>query len=254
MTKGIEAAVNDLLILSDADCFPASKFWIQEMLTEISGKKDIVLGFSPYICTNKGLLNNFIRFEAIYTAIQYLSFALLGQPYMGVGRNLLYRKSIFIEKGAFSKHMNIASGDDDLFINEAASWTNTSINVSPDAFIYSIPKSSWRGYYHQKTRHLTTGIKYKLKHQVMLGMLALSHFGHYFFAMFLLFDPVLVSSAILLILVRFGIVAWLYWRILKLLQQTDLWVWSLLFDAALNLYYIAFSPNILIGNKRKWKQ
>lgn len=254
LTKGIEAAQNDLILLTDADCFPASDSWIFEMQSEIFGKKSIVLGFSPYICINKGILNSFIRFEAIYTAVQYLSFALSKMPYMGVGRNLLYRKSIFIERGAFVKHIEIASGDDDLFVNDAASWTNTSINLSPNAFTYSLPKSSWRGYYHQKTRHLTTGIKYKLKHQLLLGGLALSHFVHYVFGFCLLFVPDLLSSVIFLILVRIGLVVWLYRSILNKLNQADLWPWVPIFDASLILYYILFAPNILIGNKKKWKQ
>ena len=254
LSKGIFAAQYNLVLLSDADCFPASNSWIQEMQSEISDKKCIVLGFSPYICIEKSFLNTFIRFEAIYTAIQYLSLALYHLPYMGVGRNLLYSKSIFLERGAFSKHADIASGDDDLFINDAADRTNTSIKVTSNAFTYSLPKGSWRGYYHQKTRHFTTGIKYKMKHQVILGMLALSHFLHYVLGFYLMLIPEYSSSVFLLILVRMGMVVWLYQGILKRLNHSDLWIWIPLLDALLNVFYLLFAPNILIGNKRKWKQ
>jgi hypothetical protein len=65
-------------------------------------------------------LNRFIRFETVYSAVQYLSFALNGSPYMGVGRNLIYHKSLFAEANGFKSHEKIASGDDDLFINQVA--------------------------------------------------------------------------------------------------------------------------------------
>ena len=253
LKKGIEAAQYDYVLLSDADCYPASNQWINSMQKKVFSNFEIVLGFSPYICVSGSPLNVFIRFETIYTAVQYFSFVLIGKPYMGVGRNLLYKKSLFFDKDSFSKHAHLASGDDDLFINEAATSTNTTINLSPDTFVYSRPKSSWRGYYHQKSRHLTTGTKYKVLHKVLLGGLSLTHFLHYICAIFLMLSPEFRTFVIFLILVRLGVVLLLYGRILKKLQSTSLLVWIPFLDAMYVLFYIIFAPTLIIGNKVRWK-
>ena len=252
LTQGISAAIYDLLLLTDADCTPSGSNWIRSMQTEVVHQIEIVLGFSPYV-PRPGFLNLFIRFEAAFTAIQYLSFAIVGMPYMGVGRNLLYKRSLFYTKGAFSKHAHIASGDDDLFINEAAIRTNTSINLDPEAFIYSLPKSSWRGYYHQKSRHLSTGTSYKLVHQLMLGGFSISHFLHYLLVPVVLFVPGAFSTVLLLFLVRVGVVSLLYGLILKKFKAQDLLWWIPILDAIYVLYYIIFAPTFLIGKKDRWK-
>ncbi|MCB0615512.1 MAG: glycosyltransferase, partial [Phaeodactylibacter sp.] len=117
LSKGVNAAKFEILLLSDADCRPASPQWLDFMQAFIRDRAKIGLGYSPYF-RGKGILNAFIRFETVYSAIQYLSFAFMGLPYMGVGRNLCYRKSLFRGSGGFDSHAHIASGDDDLFINQ----------------------------------------------------------------------------------------------------------------------------------------
>ena len=52
---------------------------------------EVVLGYGAYK-KYPGFLNKLIRFETFHTALQYFSYALAGKPYMGVGRNLSYRK------------------------------------------------------------------------------------------------------------------------------------------------------------------
>ena len=58
---------------------------------------------------------------------------------MGVGRNLSYKKSVFFRHKGFSSHNNLASGDDDLFINKAATKKNIAIVIDKDAFTLSEP-------------------------------------------------------------------------------------------------------------------
>lgn len=251
LEKGIEAATHDLLLLTDADCAPRSKNWISQMQSAVSDDIVIGLGYSPYF-SESSALNIFIRFETIYTAIQYLSFALAGLPYMGVGRNLIYRRTVFEQAGGFQKHAHIASGDDDLLINATATNQNTRIVLHPESFTDSIPKKSWRSYYYQKARHLTTGSKYKPVHQFLLGLLAFSHFGHYFFGLSLATSPTL-PVVTLFYLVRIGIVWSMYGSILRKLEDRSLWPWIPLLDIAYLLYYVVFAPVLVTGNKQKWK-
>jgi len=170
LTLGIKAASNEHLLFSDADCKPLSEKWISEMVNNFSNKHHIILGYSPYKKIKNSLLNKLIRYETLLTAIQYFSYAKIGIPYMGVGRNLAYTKSDFFEVNGFSKHMKIKSGDDDLFINQIANRKNTVSCFSKTSFTESSPKKTYKEWILQKRRHISTAVHYKLIHQYLLGL------------------------------------------------------------------------------------
>jgi glycosyltransferase involved in cell wall biosynthesis len=173
LTLGIKSAKYNNLLLTDADCRPQSNNWIAGMVECLTSDKEIVLGFSPYF-KEKGFLNNLIRYETFNTVVQYFSFALIGMPYMGVGRNLMYRKSLFLKNKGFAKHTNIVGGDDDLFMNDVANAHNTAVCLNPETFMYSFPKTTWQTWYRQKRRHLSVSKYYKLQHKINLGGLGVS--------------------------------------------------------------------------------
>jgi len=168
ITIGIKAAKHNLLLFTDADCEPASNQWIRNMQSRFTPGKDIVLGFSPYR-KRKGFLNQFIRFETLITAQFYLSMALRNNPFMGVGRNLAYRKDLFFKHKGFASHQHIMSGDDDLFINQAATNTNVAIEIDSASFVNTDAKTTFESWSNQKSRHMTTGKYYKTQHKRVLG-------------------------------------------------------------------------------------
>jgi biofilm PGA synthesis N-glycosyltransferase PgaC len=168
VTMGIKAAKYDLLLFTDADCEPASDQWIRNMQSRFTPGKDIVLGFSPYRKT-KGFLNQFIRFETLITAQFYFSMALRNNPFMGVGRNLAYRKDLFFKHKGFASHQHIMSGDDDLFINQAATTTNVAIEIDSASFVNTEAKTTFDSWSNQKSRHMTTGKYYRTEHKRVLG-------------------------------------------------------------------------------------
>ena len=254
LSQGIAFAKYDTLLLTDADCCPASKEWLYEMQKPINGSVEVGLGYSPYKY-EKGLLNIFIRFETVYTAIQYLSFSLIGRPYMGVGRNLIYRKSLFSKVNGFNEHMHIASGDDDLFINKVSDKKNTKIILNKNSFVLSEPKKTWKDYYHQKMRHLTTGIHYKMWHKILLGGLSFSHLMHYIFAFLLIILKISTMFVGLIYVARILIVLIIYAATLKKFQDKSLLKWIPLLDAAFIFYYIILSPILTYRNTEfvKWK-
>jgi len=104
LSMGIKEAKYEIVLLTDADCVPASELWIQKMQDAYDIGIQIVLGYSPY--RNKpGFLNKIIRYETFHSALQYLSYALAGAPYMGVGRNLSYKKELFFRNKGFSNRL-----------------------------------------------------------------------------------------------------------------------------------------------------
>ncbi len=188
LTLGIKAAKMDYLLFTDADCFPTSKDWIKEMTSHFSQQKTIVLGYGTYEKIPNSFLNKLIRYETLLTAVQYFSWSKAGKPFMGVGRNLAYKKDVFFDNRGFIDHMKIRSGDDDLFINQAANGENTAICTTPESFTYSEAKKTFKSWFAQKRRHVSTAQYYKTFDKTQLVM---------FYATQLLF-PLL--AAVLLIL------------------------------------------------------
>lgn len=176
LTLGIKASKHDYLLFTDADCYPSSKNWITNMSSQFTLHKTIVLGYGAYEKVKNSFLNKIIRFETLLTATQYFAWAKIGKPYMGVGRNLAYKKDEFFKVRGFIDHMKVRSGDDDLFINQAANKTNTTICYTPDSFTYSKPKTNYSSWFKQKRRHVSTAKHYKGFDRFQLGLFFLSQF------------------------------------------------------------------------------
>lgn len=176
LTLGFKAAAKEILLLTDADCKPISNQWIKTMVQPYANSQiSMVIGYSPYERKNN-LLNLFIRFETLLTAMQMFGFALRKNAFMGVGRNLSYRKSLFFEQKGFSTHLHIPYGDDDLFVQQAANKTNVAVCSDFQAFVKSKPKNTWNDWIWQKTRHLSVGRDYKSFPKFWLRWFSFTHF------------------------------------------------------------------------------
>ena len=169
LSTGIKVATHDHLLFTDADCQPQSKQWIKSMMDSFQYPNNIVLGIGLY--TPKNTLLSFIhRFDGFRIAHQYSAFALAGFPYMAVGRNLAYHKDVFFKHKGFSSHINIPSGDDDIFINQAAKPSSTTVNFSPHALTFSSSPTSFLAWVKQKRRHLSSSIRYNKRNKAILAI------------------------------------------------------------------------------------
>jgi glycosyltransferase involved in cell wall biosynthesis len=253
LTLGIKAAKNDYLLFTDADCKPTSKYWIKEMSSQFSNEKTIVLGYGGYSKVNKSILNKLVRFETLLTAIQYFSFAKFGMPYMGVGRNLAYRKDVFYKVNGFVDHMNINSGDDDLFINSVATSNNTSICFSPYSFTRSIPKSNLHDWFKQKRRHVSTAHRYKLLHKLLLAEFYSSQILFWVLGIFLIVMKiklvVVISLFVFIILLKYLIIGFAS----KKLNETDLIILIPFLELFLVFFQFSIFITNLISKPRHWK-
>lgn len=250
LSIGIREAKYEVLLLTDADCVPASESWIQKMQEAYTEGIEIVLGYGAYH-RRKGLLNKLIRFETFHTALQYLSYALSGVPYMGVGRNLSYKKDLFLRNKGFSSINHIPSGDDDLFINRVATKENTAVVIDPEAITRSIPKTTWGGWLRQKSRHYTTAKFYKPKHKFLLGLYFGSQFLYYpaFAAAAIFFDWRFVLPVFGVRLILQGIVLF---KSMKKMGEGDLWPWFIFLDMWMFFYYLIFAPALWRRPRRSW--
>ncbi|MBM3441178.1 MAG: glycosyltransferase [Bacteroidetes bacterium] len=249
---GIKSARHELVLLTDADCSPSSPHWLQHMQSAYASDNiEIVLGYGGYE-RRPGLLNRIIRFETFHSALQYLSYALAGIPYMGVGRNLSYRRDLFFRHKGFSAHNQLPGGDDDLFINLAAHAQNTAIMIDREALTHSEPKATFRDWKEQKRRHYSTGRHYHAKHQFLLGLYAVSHVLLYplFFACLLRADPQMALGIFGLRLLLQGLI---FYKVMRRLEEGDLWPWYWLLDLWQWLYYLIFIRAPWMKPRPGWK-
>ena len=239
LSIGIKEAKYEILLMTDTDCVPASEYWLQKMQDAYSEGVEVVLGYGAY---NKrpGFLNKLIRFETFHSALQYFSYALAGLPYMGVGRNLSYKKGLFFQNKGFSSINHVLSGDDDLFINQVAHKDNINVVLDPEAFTLSEPKKTFSEWIRQKNRHFSTGKYYKPVHKFLLGLYSVSHFFFY---------PLLILSLVYNWQVSLGIFALrlisqaiVYYKAMHKFNEKDLFAWWWLFDMWMFIYYCIFAP------------
>ena len=249
LSMGIKEAKHEIVLLTDADCVPASEFWIQKMQDGYENGIQIILGYSPYR-KKPGFLNKIIRFETFHSALQYLSYALAGSPYMGVGRNLSYKKELFFRNKGFSNINHLPGGDDDLFINMVANKHNTNIVIDPEAFTFSDPKTTFGDWMKQKSRHYSTSKFYKPAHKWLLGLYSTSQF--LFYPLF--FASLFFNWRITLIVfgIRFLVQAFIYYKTMQKLQEKDLFAWWWLLDIWMFLYYLIFVKALWKKPQTNW--
>lgn len=252
LSIGIKSAKNDLLLLTDADCIPDSKNWIQSIVNSYSVNTEVVLGYGPYTKA-KGLLNSIIRYDTLMIAIQYFSFALAGKPYMGVGRNLSYRKSLFMKNKGFISHLDIPSGDDDLFIKQVSNKRNTSISLHKNSFVYSEAKTNFGDWIRQKKRHFSTGKMYSLSVKLLLGFFSLSQVLFYISLILLLTSKALIIPTSILGIITICARVFIQKKVADRFSEKQLLLFSLIGD----IFYVLILPIITIrgltGKQKTWK-
>ncbi|HMP99491.1 MAG TPA: glycosyltransferase [Cyclobacteriaceae bacterium] len=252
ITLGVKASSHEVLLFTDADCRPVSENWISHMVSAFAEEQiSFVLGISPYE-KRAGVLNAFIRYEAWLTAMFYTGMAAFGRPYMGVGRNMAYRKKVFMENGGFEKHIAVAGGDDDLLVNRLANKKNTAVCVHPEALIYSIPKKKWSSFLKQKLRHLHAGKYYSTADKLILSVYNFSFFLYWpalcwmFMSMNDLLIPlVIMLGRLLLLMVAAGSNA------KRLGHSLNIWMLPLL-DFLYLFYYLSTGARALSKKRVSW--
>ncbi len=250
VTIGLKAAKNEWVLLTDADCEPVSKNWIRKMQANFKENTEIVLGYGGYF-KRKGFLNKLIRFDSLFIAMQYFTFAKAGIPYMGVGRNLAYRKSVFFKNKGFASHLKLKSGDDDLLVNKIARKKNTAIELSPESFTRSVPETSFSSWYYQKKRHLTTGRYYRFKHKFILGLEMFSRFLFYLSLIVGIIYTSLWQYFAAVFLIRFILQLINFYAASVKFKESQVFYFGIIFDFILPLInFIIILSNIRLRKKR----
>ncbi|HEX8014065.1 MAG TPA: glycosyltransferase [Flavobacterium sp.] len=253
LTLGIKASSKDYLLFTDADCYPVSKEWITAMTSQFTMNKTIILGYGGYEKTERSLLNKIIRFETVLTALQYFSWAKTGLPYMGVGRNLAYKKEEFFNVNGFIEHIQVRSGDDDLFVNQAANKANTTIAYTPESFTYSKPKETYKEWFTQKRRHVATANYYKFFDKIQLGLFYISQLLFFLLVILLLAFQFQWIAVLALLATRYTIVWIVFGFSAGKLKENDLKVWFPIIEIVLIIIQINIFITNIFSKPANWK-
>ncbi len=175
LQKGIDLANTEWVLLTDADCLPYSPLWAAQMMRKASAN-EVILGVSPYKHHSSGLLAYLIDYETMLTAIQYGAWASAGVPYMGVGRNMAYKKNLIQHIDAAHYYAS-ASGDDDIFIQHISDKARFTTALELESRTFSYAPKDFNTWIRQKTRHYSTGFQYKFLHQLGLGAFIFTKVG-----------------------------------------------------------------------------
>ncbi len=249
---GIKAAQYEHMVFTDADCCVSSNQWLKLMVRNFQ-HQDIVLGYGGYL-KRKTFINKLIRYDTVRIGILYLSKAIIGKPYMGVGRNLAYTKSIYQKTKGFSSHYFVPTGDDDLFVNQASTTTNTAIEINPDAFTYSVPPENFREWMHQKSRHLSGSKYYNFGQKLFLGIESCSRS---LFLILIILSIVFFPELLWLLSGIFLLDLIIYWITNSLLfnhfKEKELLTFGIIFDILVTfLTFIRLSFNIFTRQNKRW--
>lgn len=256
LTVGIKAAKYDYLLFTDADCQTVSDKWIANMMRNFTPKTDFVLGYGAYE-QKPGFLSHLVSYDTFFILLQYTGFAYRGKPYMGVGRNMAYRKQLFFDRKGFASILHLQSGDDDLFINKAATKTNTAIEIDPDSTTISTLSENFKNWFIQKERHLSTASHYKNQSKKLIGIEVLSRglFYSSFVALLCTLQPTLLIIAGSLLLTRYILQLVIINLSAKHFNERPFYFSILLFDILLpliSLFILSFN-RITRKTKYKWK-
>lgn len=251
LKQGIQESKFDRLVFTDADCEVTSS-WLQEIAWVWDEKTTIVLGLGRYFAY-PSLLNLFIRYETSHTAFQYIGMAAHGHPYMGVGRNMAYSKSLYSEVGGFESFKSSLSGDDDLFVNAYGKGNKMKVLLSEDSHTFSEPERRFGSWVRQKVRHVSASVKYSLRSKIFLASFHLSQIALYAALGGLLLFGEYVGPAFLLYVVYLSIAWYIFGNMNKAVREPDLLAWYPLLDMLYVVYNLSMVPLGLIV-KPEWKK
>lgn len=168
LTLGVKASKYDWLVFTETNCKPMSDQWLKLMARNFTPQTEVVLGYSGYEYA-KGWTNRKIDFDNLFHSLRYLGLALAGKPYMGVGKNLAYRKELFFQKKGFSSFLNLQRGEDDLFVNQIANRNNTRVETDINSTIRIQSSAKNQIWKEEKISYTATARFFKGMQGVLFG-------------------------------------------------------------------------------------
>lgn len=246
---GVRQAQNDLILCIDADCTPISNQWVGIMANALLDK-ELITGYGAYQ-KEKSWTNTLVQWETMHSFLWYQLLSKVGVHYMAVGRNMGFRKALFLKACQHPLWQTLPYGDDDLLVRIAATPKNFGVVSNPLSYTQSKAPASLQQWAQQKKRHLSTGKYYRKKAKLILGSYALSQ-GLWWCCLLFLWpycNPLIITLFIsrliahLILFSAFQKKQNISIGLIKNLQGEFLWA----------IYNCIFAPYIFFKNYQSWK-
>ncbi len=250
LSLGIKSASNDLILLTDHTCKPETSTWIREMVSAYTPGKEIVMGYTTF-ATKTGI-NKWLRFTAFYDALFYLSMALSGLPFKGIGKNLSYSRNLFYNHKGFSSHYVINAGDDELFVNRASNKSNVAIKITPESRVLHVRKISLSKWFATERTRLKIRRFFKWRDRLLIRGFSFTSFAFYGLLVFLLIMKVPLLILLSLFALRFISQMVIFGLVQKKLSEKNLLLLSPVFEILLILIDFVIWASLLFSRKSKW--
>ena len=208
LTIGIKAAKYDYVVFTEPHCAPCSDQWLREYATSFAEGNDIVLGYCKFNIKKSVPMRRFVMYDNLIHCLKYLSLAIAHKPFMGIGRNMAYRKQLFFDNNGFSNILNIEGGEDDLLINKMVKGNKTSVVISRESMTESSIINRFSTWRFLKSKYMHTKQYFKGFQSSLFNWESFSKYAFYllFFCAILwgIFDKnyVLLGSGALLFVIR----------------------------------------------------
>jgi len=242
LTLGIKVTKYDHLLFTEPKALPNSPLWIATMTSLFTTKKQVVLAYTSLEKKKKSGSNKYARFQIFLQALHNFTWIELGKPLYGNKDNQAYKKELFYKSNGFIKEMKIAYGEEQEFIRQIGTKSNTTFTLAPESINTITNKSSWRTSFQIQKRNglllKRTGIFNQLK-------LRFYHFSILsFYLVFTLLLAYLYQWEIVvgIFVFRYLITIFYFRKLLKNFNESDL-IWVFPFFELMHVlsgHYFAF--------------
>ena len=154
ITYAMQFVNTELIVMRDADTFTTSTTWLKT-ISDFYCQTHSDLIIAPIaLANNNGLLWALQAIENNVLAVLVCGSTYLKKPFLCNGANLVFTKSVFEKVNGYFNHINIASGDDVLFLEDVKKIEGININYlkSQNAIVYTYPAFSFSQLINQKVR------------------------------------------------------------------------------------------------------
>ena len=245
---------NEIIIFTEAYCSPNSDNWIKEFVFEFLKDKDIVLGYNNLRIDNKFALSGFAKYDNLMHQTKFLSMAIKGKPFMGMGRNMAYKRSMFFEERGFSSVLSYFDGEDDLFINKIAKKRRVGVVLSGDSLSTTNIVDSFSVWRSLKSKYVNSKRYYKGSASFIFGFESVTKFLFKIATIASVIYGIIIENyaitalAVLFFILHFFISLYVINRLSKMFEKVSVGISLLWYELLLPLY--SFSAKRAVKNKR----
>lgn len=191
LQAGIEAAKNNFIVITDADCQPEPE-WLNEIASALNYGYDFIFGIAPLL-SGKSLVKKISAYESLKNNFLTIAAVGLNIPYSAAARSFAFRKKSFERIGGYANTTETLSGDDDLLLREAVKNKMLIGTITePESFVYSRSPDTLNEYLTQKKRHLQTSHHYLPKQKLFLAFWHLANIISFLSIGLFFISPILV--------------------------------------------------------------